>query len=136
MKITIDKAVLEQALDALEKLDDYVARIEGNDRRYGSTIVAMHSALAQPAAQQEPAGEPIAWHTEDHLKDKSATTYSKDMMYRWKCKGWPVTPHYTRPAVPLTDEQIKALCKEPWVFDTAKQWVRIIEAAHKIGGAE
>jgi hypothetical protein len=54
MKITIDKAVLEQALDALEELDDYVARIEGNDRRYGRTIVAMHGALAQPAAQADP----------------------------------------------------------------------------------
>lgn len=36
-------------------------------------------------------------------------------------------------AVPLTDEQIRAMCKEPWIFDTAKQWVRLIEAAHGIG---
>jgi hypothetical protein len=54
--ITIDKAVLEQALDALEKLDDYVARIEGNDRRYGRTIAALRKALAQLEAQpNEPA---------------------------------------------------------------------------------
>jgi hypothetical protein len=36
---------------------------------------------------------------------------------------------------PLTDEQIKSMCKELWVFETIKQWVRIIEAAHGITGA-
>lgn len=35
-------------------------------------------------------------------------------------------------AVPLTDEQIRAMCKEPWIFDTARQWVHLIEAAHGI----
>lgn len=33
---------------------------------------------------------------------------------------------------PLTDEQISAMCKHTWVFETAKQWVRAIEAAHEI----
>lgn len=33
---------------------------------------------------------------------------------------------------PLSDEQIRALCKESWVFDTAQKWVRAIEAAHGI----
>ena len=33
---------------------------------------------------------------------------------------------------PLSDEQIKAMCKQTWVFETVKQWVRIIEAAHGI----
>lgn len=35
-------------------------------------------------------------------------------------------------AEPLTDEQIRAMCKEPWIFDTAKQWVRLIEHHHGI----
>lgn len=35
---------------------------------------------------------------------------------------------------PLTDEQIRAMCKQSWVFDTAKQWVRITERAHGITG--
>ncbi len=30
---------------------------------------------------------------------------------------------------PLTDEQIRPLCKQTWVFETAMQWVRIVEAA-------
>ena len=33
---------------------------------------------------------------------------------------------------PLTDEWIRSRCKEPWVFETAKQWVRMAEAAHGI----
>ena len=48
----------------------------------------------------QPEQEPVAWHTEDHLTDRSATTYSKDMVYRWECKGWPVTPLYTTPPQP------------------------------------
>jgi hypothetical protein len=37
---------------------------------------------------------------------------------------------------PLTDEYIKSLCAQPWVFDTVKQWVRIVEAAHGITGGQ
>lgn len=39
-------------------------------------------------------------------------------------------------AVPLTDEWIRSRCKEPWIFETAKQWIRIAEAAHGIKGAD
>ena len=35
-------------------------------------------------------------------------------------------------AVPMTDEQIRSMCKQGWVFETVKQWVRIIEAHHDI----
>lgn len=54
---------------------------------------AQKSRMALEAALK-PGVEPYAWHTEDHLTDRSATTYSKDMMYRWQCKGWPITPMY------------------------------------------
>lgn len=43
-------------------------------------------------------GEAVAWHTEDHLTDKSATTYDPEVADRWRTKGWPVTPLYTHPA--------------------------------------
>ena len=33
---------------------------------------------------------------------------------------------------PLTDEQIRAMSKESWVFETVKQWVRITEQLHGI----
>ena len=34
--------------------------------------------------------------------------------------------------VPMTDEQIRSMCKQGWVFETVRQWVRIIEAHHGI----
>lgn len=46
-----------------------------------------------PAVQVEPVG----WYTEDHLDDKSATTYNAEVAQRWCAKGWPVTPLYTAP---------------------------------------
>ena len=33
----------------------------------------------------------IGWYTEDHLDDKSATTYSREVADRWLAKGWPIT---------------------------------------------
>lgn len=46
-------------------------------------------------AAPSPAGvdglEVIGWYTEDHLDDKSATTYSREVADRWLAKGWPIT---------------------------------------------
>lgn len=58
--------------------------------------------------------------------------------------GWEIRPVYLAPqptqaqagAVPLTDEWIRSMCKEPWIFESAKQWVRITEAAHGIKGGQ
>ncbi|WP_422346973.1 hypothetical protein [Stenotrophomonas sp. DR009] len=35
--------------------------------------------------------KPVSWFTEDHLTDKSATTYDIYVVERWINKGWPVT---------------------------------------------
>ena len=35
--------------------------------------------------------EVIGWYTDDHLEDKSATTYSRAVADRWLAKGWPIT---------------------------------------------
>jgi hypothetical protein len=43
-------------------------------------------------------------------------------------KPWPVAP---KPWVGLTDEDIRPLCKQSWVFYTVKQWAEIIEAKLK-----
>ena len=43
------------------------------------------------------AQEPAGWYTEDHLDDKSATTYSWAVAERWVEKGWPVSPLYAAP---------------------------------------
>lgn len=34
--------------------------------------------------------------------------------------------------VRMTDEQIRSMCKQEWVFETARQWVHVIEAHHGI----
>ena len=49
---------------------------------------------------QQPGAQAVAWHTDDHLTDKSATTYDPVIADRWRAKGWPVTPHYTNPQPP------------------------------------
>ncbi|WP_423156475.1 hypothetical protein [Stenotrophomonas maltophilia] len=35
--------------------------------------------------------KPVAWFTEDHLTDRSATTYDTEVVERWQHKGWPVS---------------------------------------------
>ena len=76
--------------------------------------------------------EPVGWHTEDHLTDRSATTYSKDMAYRWECKGWPVTPLYTSPPakqwVVLTADEYHTIRNSTWEVSEA---IRFTEAKLK-----
>jgi hypothetical protein len=50
-----------------------------------------HDAIAMLAAAPAQSAEPVAWFTEDHLVDKSATTWDRNVAERWKAKGWPVT---------------------------------------------
>ena len=38
--------------------------------------------------------------------------------------------------VPLTEGQIQAMCKESWLFETVKQWVRITEQYYGIKGGQ
>lgn len=38
----------------------------------------------------------------------------------------------TRLLTPLSDEQLRPLCKEPWVFEAVKQWAKVIETMHGI----
>lgn len=47
-------------------------------------------------------GEAVAWFTEDHLTDKSATTYDVGVSVMWGVKGWPVTPLYTSQPAPVS----------------------------------
>lgn len=47
----------------------------------------------QPSAQHH--GETVAWFTDDHLTDKSATTWDRDTAEHWRTKGWPVSKLYT-----------------------------------------
>jgi len=210
MKITIDKAVLEQALDALEN-NAGEFRVEGAaailrealaqpaaQPTYGSPeleqlILDRLAQKAQPAAQptepagepempqdwfpgmdqtyrekawalakaqQEPAGEPYAWHYRNKGgSSEPSKRLDADMQ---AANDFPqahfITALFTRPAVPLTDEQIRQVVKKA-VLENKLSWIgfnkdeqgrytvpalspshyqlaRAIETEHKIGGAE
>lgn len=44
-------------------------------------------------------GEPVAWFTEDHLTDKSATTWDSSVAELWRAKGWPIGELFGRAAL-------------------------------------
>ncbi len=66
--------------------------------------VVKQNLTTQPAAAQEA----VAWFTDDHLSDKSATTYDPSVAERWRKKGWPVTALYAAPvtAAPVDAEEL------------------------------
>ncbi|MDH0300659.1 MULTISPECIES: hypothetical protein [unclassified Pseudomonas] len=43
--------------------------------------------------------EPVAWFTDDHMTDKSATTWDSTVAERWRTKGWPVGELFARAAL-------------------------------------
>ena len=51
----------------------------------------VRAILSAPSPAGVDGLEVIGWYTEDHLDDKSATTYSREVADRWLAKGWPVT---------------------------------------------
>lgn len=68
----------------------------------------LREALSNPAEQHQ--GEPVAWFTEDHLTDKSATTWDSMVAERWRAKGWPVSQLYTHadPGEVTMDQVLRA----------------------------
>lgn len=78
----------------------------------------------RPLVDQSPAGsteaEPVAWFTEDHLADKSATTYNREVAERWKAKGWPVTPLYLHPSP--ADEAVRRDALNEAIAAIEKLW--------------
>ncbi|VVE59534.1 hypothetical protein PIN31009_05577 [Pandoraea iniqua] len=66
-----------------------VCKTEQSDDEPESAIAKWNTRPPTPVAQS--AGqEPVAWFTDDHLIDKSATTWDKATAERWAAKGWPV----------------------------------------------
>lgn len=70
--------------------------------KYGVTksddyVTGWNDCYAAIEADRQRRGEPVAWHTEDHLTDKSATTYDPVVAKRWLAKGWPVSPLFQAP---------------------------------------
>jgi hypothetical protein len=138
MTITLTREEVQSVLDALELAAEEIYCFQDDDP-IGIARKTLRARLSAPepvptnngryltgyGAQPEP--EPVAWFTEDHREDKSATTYSKKMAERWKEKGWPVTPLYTAP--PQRDVLGPVPCPVAWK-DAA---IRIGEELSSVG---
>lgn len=66
-------------------------RVLGRDN--SEIVIDCSICSAAPVVERQA----IGWFTEDHLTDKSATTYDATVAQRWHAKGWPVSPLYTSP---------------------------------------
>ena len=100
-----------------------------------NSIFKIEAYLAKQQVEQEP----VAWYTDDHLTDRSATTYRKDMAYAWECKGWGVTPLYASPQArePMSEDKISKLHESithqhDLAGDEIVAFARAIEAHHGI----
>lgn len=62
--------------------------------REGPCAWAFKPDTADGSAAPQHHGEPVAWFTDDHLTDKSATTWDSTVAERWREKGWPVSQLY------------------------------------------
>ena len=94
--ITIDRAVVEQALEALENAEDQLAKPYSTDA--SKAITALRAALAQQAE----AVEPVAYiHRQGNHWEVSERHLDEDE----KARGWTEEPLYTAPPQrkPLTE---------------------------------
>lgn len=64
---------------------------------HSAVFTELHVNLRAALVEQGERQEAVAWYTEDHLTDKSSTTWSNDVAERWRAKGWPVGNLYTTP---------------------------------------
>ena len=124
--MTTDTQPLAPTDAEIVALADATRTAEGGANGYILPISFARAVLAKwgtPAV----AGKPVAWLS-PWRADQVTTDYD--------AYGEHGIPLYTAPKPvergPLTDEWIRSRCKEPWVFETAKQWVRMAEAAHGI----
>ena len=139
-KILIDRAVLEQALEALNASMPHNSDIAEDWSSHIAARRALRAALEQPQGDQEP----VAW-----LKEWSSVGNARTGMRRVdltpECETWlanmfpTITPLYTHPQPkrqPLTDEQIRKIgtdLPEEHRFHS-RMFARAIERAHGIGG--
>ena len=78
-------AEMQERFDSSAHRTSLIGRLEIENAQLSAELAALK------------AQEPTGWYTEDHLDDKSATTYSWTVAERWVEKGWPVSPLYAAP---------------------------------------
>lgn len=100
-----------------------------------AAITALREALDAAPQPTAVAQEPVAFLHPKYGHMQRNTEHIAAAGIDYVGAGW--LPLYAAPQParqPLTDDWIRGLCKESWVFDAAKQWIRIAERAHGIGG--
>lgn len=87
-----DNAALVSSINSLLALDAQGVLVPNG-------VCGLARQLLESAAERltvERQADPVGWFTDDHVDDKSATTYTPAVAERWRSKGWPVTPLFTR----------------------------------------
>ncbi|WP_227734668.1 hypothetical protein [Yersinia proxima] len=79
---------------------EFLSSWQNYARSLATEVLSLREQLAELKALP-----PVAWNTEDHGTDKSATTYDPGVAERWKYKGWTVTELFTA-AKPSGDSEI------------------------------
>jgi hypothetical protein len=150
----------KEMLDAVGSSMDEFLLGKDAEQQYRDDWEAMLAAAPQPA-QQEPVAKFKSpgqrWEDGDDHDSRSEALYKfiadtdfkhcgdsfcfksggdgdngETLMFILDC--WFAQQHTSPPAQrkPLTDEWIRSRCGQTWVFETAKQWIRLAEAAHNI----
>ncbi|KRG43191.1 hypothetical protein ARC78_07440 [Stenotrophomonas pictorum JCM 9942] len=88
-------AAQEAGLDAYDQALDQLWKLAGgNDSPVYKLFLGFRDSFAASVAAAQ---EAAAWFTDDHLTDRSATTFDPVVAERWRNKGWPVTKLYAAP---------------------------------------
>ena len=130
-KIVIDRAVVEQALEALEFSETPSHRPQYEVEV--SASIALRAALEQPQVEQEPVAEVI----ESHVRAGLDGLFTAEVASRERLSvGAELFIHPQPPRQPLTLDQILDAIRPAWSYPTCtlEHVVRAIERAHGIGG--
>ena len=102
-------------------------------RKPFKVVIRHHTGL-----EVKPEAEPIAWVNPDALVWSHRQTEKVVKVTRQKQEGYGFTlPLYDEASkdsrAPMPEEVIRIMCKQPWLFETVQQWIRITERYHNIG---
>lgn len=140
-------AVIRQAAEALENASPaaWASRVDSDTmksiwRKHAEALVGLQALLAEldntacKSVQKRLAAPQPAQATQAEVTDAQIVA-----AYIAWCRSNGTLESFARAIlalrperVPMTAEQIRSMCKQGWVFETVRQWVRIIEAHHGI----
>lgn len=102
-----DEREIAELIDQRDNAEDWANKLSDAIASHTGAYIGEHSNMNCPWANALEAIEntrpaqteqrPVGWFTDDHLTDKSATTYDREVADRWRSKGWPVHELFTAP---------------------------------------